>query len=613
MAARAWRLVFIAATVLVCACATDEAVTLDAMPAADTHSPGDTSSSNLPTCDVVVEPAFCEVDESAIDEWIDGMTLRQKLAQMLVVGLSATPGQVPADTARVVRDIGVGGMLLQPLRALNCCPSDNAVLLNELNALALEQAPAIPLLFALDQEGGTAQAYPSVFGATDGPGNMALGALGDGQATFDAYRIMGAEVRAFGANVAYAPVLDIHPGAAARFMYTKSFHEQTMVVAAHAECAVAGFRSALVVPCIKHFPGGGASVVDPHVGRPLCELSAQTLRDVHIPPFQAAIAAGADMAMIYSVIYTAFDDVYPASLSRRIKVDLLRDELGFEGVISTGALDIAALDGLDLGEDRNVLAVASGSDLLLHVSPGSADAVEAIVETLNDAAQDGRIDEQEVDDHVRRILRIKQKYCLFERPFSEPDEAQAATGTPVHAAAMDAIIASAITVVHNESGLWPLDPDASQEILVVCPQEIVLTDPASGFPNMTGTTLDAEVGKLVDVEAARFNVPVALEPNVSRAVARAADADIVIVATYNAYYDEEQAEMVRQILQHGKPTVVVALDSPFDWLAFPSADTYLALYNFRTSAIRILAETLFGLHEPIGSLPVTLVADDAAF
>lgn len=568
------------------------------------------ASLDVSACKSNTPTNFCPIDHEAIETLIGEMSIEAKLAQMLVVGLDGRIDDIPEDSCAAIRDIGLGGVLLQPVRTLDCCAGEIAALLNNFNELALDRTPSIPLFFSIDQEGGIAQAFQGLFGGTDGPGNMALGALYDGQATYDSYAIMGRELRAFGANVAYAPVIDLHPGAEGKFMYTKAFHEDPEFVAKHAHCAVKGFQDEGTIACMKHFPGGGASIDDPHMGRPICTLSETQLRETHIRPFVAAIAAGADMAMIYSVVYTALDEVYPASLSRKIKVDLLREELGFEGLISTGALDIAALDEMDLGEDRNVLAVQSGSDLLLHVDAGGASGIQAIVDVLVQAVVEGKISEDEVDTHVRRILTTKYKYCLFEDASVDPETADSLTGTPESTERMGDIAARAITVVRNEGELWPLDPEKAEGLLVICPSEYIINDPAAGFPNMTGTTLDAEIQELAPKAVGlNFNVPGSFAiSDFTEAIEKAQDAKVkqIVIGTFNAYYDEEQAEMVRNVLTLGKPTIVIALAAPFDLLAFPEATSYLAVYSFRTLALEMAAETLFGLRQPEGRLPVSM-------
>jgi len=548
------------------------------------------------------------VDEAQIEDWLGQMTLEQKAAQMLVLGELAFPFWIPENTRRTIEELGIGGVFLQPFNALFPDPKIMSRLLNDLNGMAMSRNPAIPLFFSLDQEGGTTQAWQKIMGGTDGPGNMALGALDDPGATCEMYAMMGREVRAFGANMAYAPEFDLVASPEAAWVFTKGFGESGELASRHAAAAVLGFQRELIMGAMKHFPGGGCVFDDTHSESPTCEMDKEELRASHLVPFVTAIEAGADMVMVSPVIFTALDDELPASLSAKVKIEFLRGELGFDGLISTGAMDMPPLQH-EWGMPKEVLAIQSGADLLLYVSEvGTFRDARQVIANIADAVRDGTIPSGQFNDSVARILRHKQKYCLFDRPFTDPEQADAISGSRENLQLAEPIIAGAITLVRNDAGLWPLAETEGRCLLVVSPMQIVLEDPATGFGMLTGTTLGEQIKRIAPQAQSEVFMPGAFEFLMEQAEARAAGPGIesIVVGTYNAHYDDGQANMVRRIVALGKPTVVVSFGTPFDLLSFPCASTYLAVYSFRDLAQRLAAETLFGRHEPLGRLPVTL-------
>ena len=434
-------------------------------------------------------PPFCEIDETAITALLDAMTLEEKAAQMLVLGEQAFPFWIPGKTTKLIRDLGIGGVFVQTMNSLFPGPATMSGLLNELNTLAMAGPQAIPLLFSIDQEGGTTQAWQSLTGGTDGPGNMALGALDDPAATFDIYAMMGREARAFGANVAYAPEFDLVVDPAAAWLYTKAFGESGELAGRHAPAAVRGFQSELMLGAMKHFPGGGCVWEDTHIDSPTCDLSKSALVASHLAPFIAGVEAGADMVMVSPVIFAGLDPDFPAALSARVKLDYLRGELGFEGLISTGDMGMPPFQH-DWGMPKEVLAVKSGADLLLYVyEVATVEDAQRIVTNIADAVRSGEIPADQFEESIARILRHKQKICLFERPLTDPEQAEALNATAQNRQLATRVVADSITLVRNDQGLWPLAATDGDGLLVVSPMRAMLVDPASGFGMLAGTSM----------------------------------------------------------------------------------------------------------------------------
>jgi beta-N-acetylhexosaminidase len=565
-------------------------------------------------------PWFPVPDDAAIDRLLARMTLRDKVAQMFMVGPMGRAGWMPRHAKRIVGDLAVGGVFLQPLKNMPLGDAaETATVVRRFAELAAGHDPAIPPLFGLDQEGGIPQAFQGLFGGTDTPGNMGLGAIGDPETTRTAYAVMGRELRAIGANVALAPTLDVMTGPALRPMYTRCFGETADAVAAHGAAAVRGFQESGVVACIKHFPGGGGAIDDPHYAPAATTETDAEIRARHLPPFAAALVAGADMVMTGAIRFPGIEPGIPATLSRKIKVDLLRRELGFDGVVLTDDLTMGAFTGrselnarvkpvADWGDDINVVAIRTGSDMLLYVDGTDAGRVAGMIDAVVRAVADGRLPESRIDQSVRRILRLKRKVGLFDAPPVDPAAADRIAGNAEHRRAMKEAHARALTLVRNDAGLWPLDPLGRERLLVISPLALMFRDPGSTFANATGTTLGKQVRRVrPDAEVVHF-MPGGLNFLMDRAVwaAERSDADVIVLGLANAHYDPPQAEMARRVLALGKPVVVVSLATPYDLLEVPGATTFVCAYSFRTLALETAAEALFGRIAATGRLPVAL-------
>ena len=606
-------LLLIAAFFLGGGCASNQSAAVKASFSADTEAPKHEAIGDF--------PGFCPIDEAEIQQLLDGMTLRDKVAQMFMVGPAGMSFYTPNDTKKIIRDLGLGGVFLQPLKTIQYKdPVKTAQVILRFQKLAMSRKQPIPLLFSLDQEGGIPQSFQSVMGATDGPGNLALAAIGDPQDTYNSYAIMGREVRAIGAHISLAPTLDRMVSHLCRPMYTRTFGQTVEQVDMMAAASVKGFQDQGVVACIKHFPGGGGAFDDPHYGPAVTYETEQEIRELHLKPFLTALSAGADMVMTSAIRFACWDDKFNATLSRKIKIDLLRNEIGFDGVIITDDLGMGAMTGreeisrvgeemlIDWGEDLYVLAVQSGTDIIGLVDGVSYKRVSGLVDRLVQAVDEGRLTEERINQSVRRLLRLKQKYCLFKQPYPDMDYVREVVGSDEHKRVSKEIISRAITVVRNEENLWPLDRNAERKILVISPHELMIRDPGNTFPNATGTTLGREVAKIVkDVQTIHF-MPGNLQFLMDRAAAKAgrSKADLIILVLHNGHYDPPQIEMAKKILALGKPTILVSEATPYELMDLPEAKTYICTYSSRTLTLEAAAEVLYGFHRPQGKLPVAL-------
>lgn len=341
---------------------------------------------------------------------IDSLPLAKQVAQMVVVRASGYlfdhqiqyPDWEPrSDTLRSwLQDWGVGGVIL-----LGGSAGEIALRTQQLQAWS-----AIPLLLAADVEEGVGQRFA---GATWFPPPMALAAIAasDRDLAEQYAGQMGAwiaqEAQAIGLNWVLAPVVDVNNNPDNPVINIRAFGDQPDLVSTLATAFIRGTQHHPVLTAAKHFPGHGDTAVDSHLELPVLTHSLERLRQVELPPFKAAIAAGVDAVMSAHLQIPAYDPDYPATLSYQVLSQELRFTLGFDGLVVTDALVMGAIANRYGAHQAPVLAVAAGADILLMpVDPvGTIQAVCEAVET-------GRISPEQIRSSVERIWKAKQKVCF---------------------------------------------------------------------------------------------------------------------------------------------------------------------------------------------------------
>jgi beta-N-acetylhexosaminidase len=451
------------------------------------------------------------------------------------------------------------------------------------------------LLIATDQEGGQLMAIGD---GTPLPGNMALGATGSEELARRAGEVLGRELAAMGVNVNYAPSADVNVNPQNPVVGVRSFGENPQDVARLSAAMIAGIQSQGVAATVKHFPGHGDTASDSHLGLPTVPHGLERLQAVEFPPFRAAIEAGVKLVMSAHVGLPAIDgpDTPPATLSENILKGILRGDLGFDGVIVTDAMDMHAIrQGEFLGAD-SICAVNAGADLLL-LTADPADH-ERVYMALIEAAQNGKLNQAELLDSVERIRSLKA--WLANQPVPDLSVVRCAE----HLRVADEIAEASITLVRDDAHLLPLKSSAEQRIAVIVPKPLDLT-PADTSSYVTPQL--AAVIRQYHPRVDEFVIPYAPQPaDISALLERVREYDLVVIGTLNAYNQEGQSTMVRELLRTNIPTIIAALRLPYDLMAFPEAPTYLCTYSILEPSMRALAKTLFGQNQARGRLPVSI-------
>ena len=327
----------------------------------------------------------------------DRMSVREMVGQMFVVSLGGTEPDYYIE--KMVRERNIGGVILFGYNM----QSEGQVrgLTASLQKLSLRTEPAVPLFVAVDQEGGDIASAPWV---APQPAAAEVGRRGDPAEARAVAAEIGEELLRAGVNTNFAPVVDTGFGAA---IGNRSYGEDPELVARMGAASVEGFEGAGIASAAKHFPNHGPAIADSHEELPVVDHDMKTLRSHDLPPFRAAVGAGVPMVMAGHLLYPAVDAQRPASLSPRW-MDLLRDEVGFEGVIVTDDLAMAGASDGGTPERAAVEAVKAGADLLVISSPPEqqADAYDAVVA----AVESGEIPEERVRVSVRRLVEVKETY-----------------------------------------------------------------------------------------------------------------------------------------------------------------------------------------------------------
>ncbi|MEV5311568.1 glycoside hydrolase family 3 N-terminal domain-containing protein [Streptomyces sp. NPDC052610] len=562
----------------------------------------------------VASPAHA-VGDRKLRRLISRMTLEEKVGQLFVsraYGHSATaPDQADIDAnlrefgvrtaAELVARYRLGGVIYFAWAHNTRDPRQIADLSNGLQRASLALPHRLPLLISTDQEHGIVARIGKP--ATLFPGAMAIGAGGSRTDARTLGRIAGKELRAMGVRQDYSPVADVNVNPANPVIGVRSFGADPRAVARLVAAEVAGYQRSGVAATAKHFPGHGDTETDSHYGFPVIKHTREQWETLDAPSFRAAIEAGIDSIMTAHILFPALDDSGdPATLSRPVLTGILREQLGYDGVVVTDSLDMAGVRQKYGDERVPVLALKAGVDQLLN-APRLDLAWNAVLK----AVQDGELTEERLEESILRVLRLKARLGLLDDPWTDTDRVDRTVGTPVHLAAADRIAEHTTTLLANEGALLPLSPAETPRLLVVG------ADPASPS-GTTGPPTGVLAAALTELGFTATALSTGTAPSaavVERAVAAAGDADAVVVATYNVTAASTQKTLVERLLATGRPVVAVAIRNPYDIAHLPGVRAYLATYSWTDVEVRAAARTIAGTVTPRGKLPVPVQrADD---
>lgn len=516
------------------------------------------------------------------------MSDEELAGQLLMLGFT---GREPA-AAEEAMALKPAGFSLLPRNLIDA--AQTAALARGLQEAAV-RAGLAPLFIAADQEGGAVTAVAE--GATVFPGAMALGAAGSPALTRRMARAQGREAAAMGINLNYAPVADVNTDPENPIIGVRSFGDDPAAVGRHVAAAARGYQESGVLAAAKHFPGHGATRVDSHLGLSILDTAPAVLERRELAPFRAAVGAGAGAVMTAHIVYTALDPDRPATLSPAAIRGLLRERLGFRGLVLTDCLEMEAVAARYGPEEYAVLAVEAGADLLLisHTPARQTAARDALV----DALRRRRLPRDRVRASVARTLAAKERLGLYQPKRRTPDLEEI---RPRHGRLEEEVARRAITPVKDE-GLLPLANAA--RTAVIWPE--VASRPRIGDPEAVCPLGRAVRRYCPDATEVRFPA-VPGQEDIARILRAAEEAEVIIAATAGARPPQSAAQtaLVQALIGLGKPTAVLALRNPYDLVKLSGARVLLAAYDAGPAAVRAAVDVLYGRARAKGRLPVEL-------
>ncbi|HEX6116319.1 MAG TPA: glycoside hydrolase family 3 protein [Solirubrobacterales bacterium] len=552
--------------------------------------------------------------------WVEcmlaGMTTEQKIGQMFVVngfGQTADATDSASVTANrtmygpdvsnlddLIAKYQPGGVVYFNWSNTLSSPSQVASLSNGVQRAALAQPVPTPMLTSIDQEQGEVTRITSP--ATVFPGNMALGAARSTKLTFQNAAITGRELAAMGINVDNAPVVDVNTNPLNIADGIRAFGDQTPFVAKHGVAAVEGYEQGAGISAVaKHWPGLGGTSTNPDDGITVSDQSLAELREA-FPAFEAAIDAGVDSIMVTHIETPNIPESssVPTSLSPFFIQDILRGELGFDGVVVTDALNAEALADFT-PQQVALMAINAGNDQLLEIdgfpTPNGESNLVPAYEAVVDAVASGEIPLSRIEESVRRILAQKWEVGLAgDDPIVPEAEVNELVGTSAHLNVARKTARRSITLLKNKGGTLPLSEFSKMRIL------------STGW-GQTSTGLIAN--EIASRDLTAQSLPTGGNPTAERIdqVKRAArEFDAVVVNTFNVWAPNSigQRHLIKELLDTGVPVIVIALGTPYDYAYLPQVDAFIAANDFQPVSVNAAVAALFGQFNPRGKLPVTI-------
>ncbi|WP_120510381.1 glycoside hydrolase family 3 N-terminal domain-containing protein [Photobacterium salinisoli] len=521
--------------------------------------------------------------DTKVAELIASWTLKEKVGQLFIL---AFPGKSAEAARKMVAEYNLGGCYLS---------QDNAETFTEAHQLSqsldviVKHHHRLPLLLGVDQEG----AWGVLVGeSTTGPGNLALGVADTVTGTERMYKVIGDEMRYAGFNCILGPCCDVNFNPESPIIDTRSFGDQPKKVSAHSAAAVRGLHQGEITACAKHFPGHGDTQGDTHRDIPRVDKSYDELKANDLAPFQAAINAGVDLVMTSHILYPQLDDIYPATLSSIILQQVLRRDMGFDGIIISDSMNMGAIQHHYTPVEAAVRAMQAGITMIMlseeHYDHSEAylDKQLAMIHGVIDAVKSGELSEQVIDEALQKVVRFKldklQPMPLFHK-VSMPAGQIVARQTAESAVTW---VRGGLEISGQKLYVINATPDASYHNLM---------NPRGIGPNQSQPAYEAFIQTLRQTEAVWQEVSVEQLPDSCN------DGYLVVVTENHPLpgedFDQVQAQqLVQQLSQDFSNLIVVALRSPYDLLRYPTVSHYLCAHSSRPESAAAAARVLAGEH-----------------
>ncbi|HET53605.1 MAG TPA: beta-N-acetylglucosaminidase [Ignavibacteria bacterium] len=532
-----------------------------------------------------------------VDSVLNSLTLREKVAQLVI------PYAYGRDTIedskqyrrlkQLVEEEKVGGFLF-----LQGTIKNQTVILNQ-----LQNRSKVPLLISADYERGLGMRLND---AVEFPYKMAFAAAGKPINDYKMGKIVGQEARAIGVHHNYSPLVDVVHDYRNPIVNVRSYSSDPEIIAIHSEAFIKGMHESKVVTTAKHFPGHGATDLDSHNELPLIDLTKDELWKIDLKTFQSVVDAGVKSVMIGHLDVPELSDVngVPATFSYNVVTRLLKNEMGFDGLVVTDALNMQALTNQYSQQQIGVLSIQAGNDILLFPS-NEKEMIDGIVEAVNTR----RLSEERINESVRKILKVKKWLGIDKNRFINCEQAEREINKRSHFRLAQDIAEASVTLVKDEAKLIPIDPNKYGKVY-----SITISD--SRFkrtieePFPFEKSLNENFGYVKN-----FRVNFSTKKNeYTKILSEIRQADLIILSIYanvrsssgRIDLHQEQFDFIDDILDKNKPTVAISLGNPFILSEVTRIPTYLTTYGNVAFSQTAAIDAILGNTKISGKLPVSL-------
>ncbi len=489
---------------------------------------------------------------------------------------------------------------------ISVTPEELTEALNNLQKIAMDRPSGIPLHVTIDMEGDFKNDYSSG-GVLQFIPPMGITAIGDVDLAYKIANLMGRQMAAMGVTQFYHPVCDVNINPLNPEIGVRSFGDDPDVIVKFIDATVRGYEDAGVTATIKHFAGRGDSATDAHDTLDVCRGDKKRMQNVELKAFQAGVDAGASALMTAHTIFPAYDEEYPATLSKKILTDLLRGEMGFDGIIVSDAIGMAAILKKWPLPLACAMAIKAGVDTILLKADDESRS--QCLFGIKKAVEEGMLPEERVNDAVRRLLNRKYDQGLFEKAGKmDPEKTTAIVRSKENRDFSWEVAHKALLVVRDDKKLLPLSPDKKILVIEQCiPYEFLGKDMYS-HAHMFCEQMTKHSTNLI-LDDAAFH---ASEEDVEEALKLAKDADLVVMTNYYARIEKRgnNTHLVKALKEAGHDVVVVT-NFPYRKGTTTVADAVVCNFSGTPDSIRVSADLLFGKIKPYPTtkMPIDLSAE----
>ncbi len=533
-------------------------------------------------------------DNQWIENKVAGMSIEEKCAQMVM------PYAYSADTVKssdgykrlvkLVKELKVGGIIFFKGEI-----KQQAALTNELQSMS-----EIPLLVSADYERGLGMRLED---AVEYPYNMAIAAADDFKLTYLAGKFIAEEARAIGVHQNYAPMIDVNRDFRNPIVNVRSFSDDPEIVVNQATAFTQGMNEGKVISTAKHFPGHGATDLDSHYELPVILLNKSEIEKYDLLPFRRMISEGIKSIMVGHLDVKAYEEneSIPSTLSNNIINNLLLNEIKFEGLVVTDAMNMSAITKYYEQGDAVEKAINAGNDIILYPA-NDEEAVSAIISSV----KSGLIPESRIDFSVKKILSAKKWLGLFSSSLVDTTLISEKVNTKKHKRLASEIAEKSITLLKNDNNIIPINPDDYYKTSL-----LIVRDTKSRNNLKKDKLFEEILGENLNYVKTTTLSLRSRKKDYKNALSDAAKSDLVILAYYNSLgrsleINEDHFDFIKEVLKKSKKVVFISFGNPYLINQFEKIDTYLVSYGETDFSQRAAANAIVGKNNIQGKLPITI-------